>query len=507
MDDRPYKLKRPKGLEEYILEVVADNTYLIFNRKENICRCSRCGSWHKISEMHDGEYLKHNEEHWCYDCDTKAICKEERYGRKNITEYGRILWFRKYGRVTFCQLDEYQINYTEIYPQVTFWASAQYRFCKESQEYYKHVPMGFWTDERWEKRKNVKLPEAVPGMWNSYKMRKFEKTVTYISWVGNRGTDLKYANFDMQRLGYRDPDNPYALIGYMYNFLKYPSIEILDKSGFERIVGQKVVGHGCRYINWRSGDLRKILKLDRREIRMFRKTDADMQTLETYKGWRMKGINLELNQVKFIHRFIHRFDADEKIESISKIVDIHKVLKYMEKQEGYVTITDYNDYLKECRKLGYDLENKKILFPTDLEEAHEITSQAVEAENNKQRQEEFTKGEYAVYSKGEYCNDELLIRPVATIDELIEESRALKHCVRTYVDRVCERECAILFIRKTLAPDEPYFTLELSPKGEVVQCRGLQNCSYPPEIAKFIKTWKTDVLKKKAKKGAAASAA
>lgn len=92
---RPYEISYPKDLTDYVLRVVADKTYLIFDRKRDVCRCSRCGTWHKISEMNDGEFLKHNKERYCYDCNSPAICKEARYGRKNITEYGRILWFKK----------------------------------------------------------------------------------------------------------------------------------------------------------------------------------------------------------------------------------------------------------------------------------------------------------------------------------------------------------------------------------------------------------------------------
>ena len=189
--------------------------------------------------MYDEEVLKHNVKYYCYDCCKDAIVKESRYGRKNITEYGRILWFRKHGRVTFAELDEYQINYADWEPKVSFWPSAQYRFTKESQEYYKHTPEGYWTPDRWERRKDVKLPYATGGMWNYYCVPRYQKTVTHPSFLRERGSDLKYANLDMLRLGFNAPDNPYALIGYIYNFLKYPSIEILEKAGFEYIAGQR----------------------------------------------------------------------------------------------------------------------------------------------------------------------------------------------------------------------------------------------------------------------------
>ena len=83
--ERPYKIKPPKDLADYIIRSVADHTYLIVDRKADRCRCTRCGAESKISEMYDEEVLKHNVKYYCYNCCKDAIVKEFRYGRKNIT--------------------------------------------------------------------------------------------------------------------------------------------------------------------------------------------------------------------------------------------------------------------------------------------------------------------------------------------------------------------------------------------------------------------------------------
>ena len=83
--ERPYKIKPPKDLADYIIRSVANHTYLIIDRKADRCRCTRCGAENKISEMYDRDYPKHNVKHYCYDCCKDAIVKESRYGRKNIT--------------------------------------------------------------------------------------------------------------------------------------------------------------------------------------------------------------------------------------------------------------------------------------------------------------------------------------------------------------------------------------------------------------------------------------
>ena len=484
--ERPYKIKPPEDLADYVTGIVADHAYLIFDRKKDRCRCTRCGTERKISEMNDGDYLKHNEKHYCYDCGDTAICKESRYGRKNITEYGRILWFQKHGRVTFAELDEYRIDYTGWEPKVSFWPSAQYRFTKESQEYYKHTPEEYWSPDRWERRKNVKLPSPTAGMWNYCGVLRYQKTVTHPSFLRERGSDLKYANLDMERLRFNAPDNPYGLIGYIYNFLKYPSIEILEKAGFERIVGQRANEEKSRAINWRAKDLRKILGLKPAEIREFRARGkyADLRELEWYKNIQRLGYRVPFQQLDILSYFSYK----EQIHKIEKYMDFEKARKYIVTQKSDCRI--YLDYLNECKKLGYDIKNKKVLFPENLQAAHEETSGKIRIQADSKKKEAFKKSTEKLYGRPEYREEQLLIRAAQSPGELAKESAALHHCVRTYVDRVARGSCVILFIRKTSEPDKPYFTLELSPKGEIIQCRGDHNCAYPEDVAEFIEHWK-----------------
>lgn len=481
--ERPYKIKPPKDLADYVTGTVANQIYLIFDRKTDRCRCTRCGTEREISKMNDGDCLKHNEKRYCYACNTEAICKEYRYGRKNITEYGRILWFRKHGRITFAQLDEYRIDYTGWEPKVSFWPSAQYRFCKESQDYYKHVPEGFWQSERWERRKNVKLPAATNGMWNYDKVPRFQKTVIHPSALNEHGSDLKYANFNMQRLSFDTPNNPYALIGYIYNFLKYPSIEILEKAGFRSIVGERVNEAKSRAVNWRAKDLRKILGLTPAEIKEFRGRYASLYDLEKYKELKKMGYKVSFEQLGMIPDYRRQ----EIIQEIEKYVKLGKVLDYLAPQGE--DCRNYLDYLKECVRLGRDMKNKKILFPGNLQTAHEETYQKVKIQTDAKKKESFRKCMKELYGRPEYREEKLLIRATESPEELAKESAALHHCVRTYVDRVARGDCAILFIRNVSEPDKPYFTLELSPKGGIIQCRGDHNRAYPQEVADFIERW------------------
>lgn len=493
--EAPFRIKRPADLKQFVLSSAAQKAYLIFSQKSGTAYCTRCGKMEKIDYS-----LLHNEETFCPFCGMKVTAKDRRYGRKGITQYGRVLWFAKNHSVTFAQLDEYNIDYTGEKAEVSFWPSAQYRFSKKSQEYYKHIPEAFWMPETWEKRKNVKLPEATTGMWNSYCVPTYQHTVTHHSYISCRGTDLRYANMDMLRLGFRETDDPYALIGYIYNFLKYPSIEILEKSGFEQIVGERANGRTCRRINWRSADLRKILKLNRKEIREFREAGGELYKLEKYKFYREEGLEIEFSDLDIL-----RCGGEKALKLIESYIPKNKAIRYLRTQEEDVTVADYADYLKDCKRLGLDMDDKRVLKPKNFQKAHTETAMQMKIELDAIKKREFKEAVSELYGFKEYRNAGFLIRPAESAEELHLESQVLHHCVRTYVDKVRRKDCVILFIRKVEEPDVPYFTLELNPKGQIIQCRGDFNCGYPKEVGKFIESWKKDVLKKK--KGAAATAA
>ena len=70
-------------------------------------------------------------------------------------------------------------------------------------------------------------------------------------------------------------------------------------------------------------------------------------------------------------------------------------------------------------------------------------------------------------------------------EDLNVESSVLGHCVRTYGNKVAEGKTIIYFIRREEKQDEPYYTLEIRPDGQFIQCRGEHNCSMTPEVEAF----------------------
>lgn len=485
---QPYNLKRPKGVEDYVIRRLAINTYLIFDRKKDTCRCTRCGATHKISKIQYKCHLAHNEKSECPGCHNPAIAKEARYGRKGLTEYGRILWTTKRGNATYAQLDEFNLSFEGEEPKVYFWPSAQYKLTKKEQLYFKNHPGWCFGDRYWEQRKRVSLPQAEAPR-NYWAPAKYWHTAFYP--IIRLGTDLKYADINLLE-EYRSIDAPFVAISYFSKFLKWQSIELLWKAGFKNIVYDRIGDTTTHHINWRATEIRKILKLNNAELRELKEIAGDICLLEKYKEIKKRGYDVTMKQLTFLTSY----EPWEQLKKLNEYTPYKKGVKYVETQKGYVS--DYLDYLGECKKLGLNLKDKKILRPEDLMEAHRETTKKVVALKNKINNEKFQKAQLEITKMSEpFIFGKYLIRPAKDAEELARESEKLNHCVRTYADLIVKGSCAILFIRKVDKPNAPFYTLELSPKRTLVQCRGENNCSYPDDIKNFIDIWLKDLNKKK----------
>ena len=72
----------------------------------------------------------------------------------------------------------------------------------------------------------------------------------------------------------------------------------------------------------------------------------------------------------------------------------------------------------------------------------------------------------------EYDNGEFSITIPKTTQDIINEGKALHHCVGVYVDKVIRREDMIYFLRKDR--EVPYVTIEVKDK-KVTQVEGDMN--------------------------------
>ena len=76
-------------------------------------------------------------------------------------------------------------------------------------------------------------------------------------------------------------------------------------------------------------------------------------------------------------------------------------------------------------------------------------------------------------------------------DDLGEEGAALRHCVKSYIDKVANGMTNIVFIRRKNAKDTPFFTVEVDNDKTIRQAHGFCNCNANTVegLTEFIEKW------------------
>ncbi len=501
-DDRPWKIQRPKGMREYILEHCQETNYIVFSGKENWCYCTGCG---EMMDM-NGLYLAHSKDKRvttvCPKCGRDVVPKDVRYGRKKLTDRGRIVWTKVYGAVTFLEVDEFIIDYMELVPQVWVAPVEQIRLSAKEQTRVDWEE-GWWDPGHWVKVKTIGL-KAKPCQ--CYGISNWHDHVWLIH--DDVGTDLRYADADPVRFDDGHWDEEWMIrrwIRYLSEFLKYPSIELLEKSGFQALVSNRASGGTTKAMNIRGRSLRSILKLNNGDVRKLREIDPTMGFLEDVRSVRNLVPGAAIEDIQEISEIIGGYMPERDWEMIRTTADIRKVVvRFLEERRAtgdHITLRDYADYISAVNKLGRRLD-KKTVYPSNFMAAHEEATDAVAMMGDKEEFPGFQKSQHRITGMEEpWVMGRYMIRPAESPSELRKESQALSHCVRTYVSRVAAGHTSILFIREIEKPDVPFYTLELSPSGMVIQCRGDHNKRYPEDVAEFIKAWKAwwDKMMKKRK--------
>ena len=155
------------------------------------------------------------------------------------------------------------------------------------------------------------------------------------------------------------------------------------------------------------------------------------------------------------------------------------------------TITILNDYYRMADRLGYNMKNKGVLFPSSLKKEHDIavfSYNAIKEQIDKEEFEESVKAYNHLAYKQDKKDGLMIVIPKEPSD-IIGEGKSLHHCVASYVSTVKNRNTRIVFVRRSENPDESFYTVEVKNDDVITQVRGLQNCKPTVEVEKFIAEW------------------
>ena len=153
--------------------------------------------------------------------------------------------------------------------------------------------------------------------------------------------------------------------------------------------------------------------------------------------------------------------------------------------------------MDECKKLDMDTSDMRVLFPNDLFKAHQNTTAQIRYAEDKALTEKIA-ARLPDLAHLYYQSGQLLIRPAESSLEIVEEGKALSHCVGRYAKDHAEGRTCILFIRKIEDPDKPFFTVEVK-ENRIVQVRGFENHTPDEEgldaVVEFVASFTEQALK------------
>lgn len=461
---------------------------------------------------------QHKVRHMCPYCGAQVTVKELRYtgSRKNLWGFRRVLLLRQWRGALWatawdCKKDYGAVERLTEMPEMKL--LGVYRFAPGVAEQATRpwwcsggTPMSYHR-------------QTTPGKSNGRKggLWKIHSPYTYCAELGS--------SYDV--IGLTEPDKGFMRwcgIGKIHlssdDFIElltaccfYPrQIEMLVKLGLEDAV-KDLVGRGVRnadIIKWDADKPRNFMKCTPKEAVAACSSMEPMRVLRLYIRHRDTPLKMTIETAAWLaEATIGRGEENYAVRLLKRLdITAEKLTAYLEKnrvalQEGgrpgsgtrRGVLQLYKDYLDAAENCGMDMENPLILMPRDLVEKHDrvtaawsaIQRQYRKAENKaaqKAAAEAYRKRLRALSEKYLFWTDDFLIRAPVNADEIVDEGKALKHCVGGYAARHMTGATTILFLRQRDRPHTPLATIEMNG-NRIVQVHGYRNeiepCAENPE--------------------------
>lgn len=291
-----------------------------------------------------------------------------------------------------------------------------------------------------------------------------------------------------------------CFLRYWHWAARYSSVEKLVKIGLGEIVARKIMrGGGGNCINWRGKNLATILR--------GRLTKADKAflltngaaTLTALQIWQISDGKLSFEEAVRKER---KTDWGYHIRSWVRIKrragKIEKAMRYIERKKDR-TPDLYADYLDECVKLGYDMTDKAVLFPKDLQTAHAHTMAQIKYQENQALEAEYAKKRRpGMRKKYEWAAMGMMVVVPEHVSDLIAEGEKQHNCVGGYMERVATGQTDVVFVRKEAEPEKSYITMEIH-NGRIIQARTKNNGPLDQIGREFVDEFRAAKLEKKKK--------
>lgn len=443
----------------------------------------------------------------CYKCESLTAnhnesgqcpyCKNE-VTYKNIGKSKKCISLKEYLNFAFILPK----NHNEVYILCCL-LYKDYEFCKTpdiecifDSMYYITANKGvqlkkdYWINKFYIENK-IKEPFYCPGGYAGY--------APYIPFALDslNNTFLKYS-----ALEYYKTDR---ICKYLALYPTHKPFEIMVKLGLYSYVDDVIYSNkeNKRLIDWQATKAQDVFKMSKQDFNELRRLNFTPSMLKIHKSLNRLDDFTLAQTADSLKRF---YISDvETIINISKKYKVKpkKIINYIRRlhtaktnqSEKMIFIT-WRDYIMMAKKLNYDLSQEIVAFPKDLIDAHD---QAVEiinlkkAEEDRAKNKELEKQQKSLYKKRQkqyaYQNEQFAIVVPKSVQDIVAEGQALKHCVGGYAERHAKGKLTILFLRDKSKIDSPLYTIEMWDT-KLIQVQGYKNeTPLTPKAQKFLNEW------------------
>ncbi len=315
--------------------------------------------------------------------------------------------------------------------------------------------------------------------------------------------------------------NSGAKVNIMMACAKTPVIEMIHKIGMDELAREIIRDDGVCGIIYKNGKtLEKVLRVKKADIKWIVQQEDKIAALRTCQVMQKRKYKANNKTREDIYNYVFHTGSFGRIDKMLYILQYmsieqakNRIEKYKAEYSGAENsaITEYADYLRMRKGLGYDMKNELYLNPRSLKETY--TKLRVEDESRKNEKyinemlEQFpkiAKRFNGLDKKYHYETDELLIRPAKDAAEIVLEGRTLHHCVGSSNQRYMSNHNAgknvILVLRKKACEDVPYITVEIDKNFDVQQWYGANDKKPDREmIEEFLSGYKAAKTEKQKK--------
>lgn len=289
-----------------------------------------------------------------------------------------------------------------------------------------------------------------------------------------------------------------------------PQAEYMVKLGFTGLVKELLVSpyyHTAHSINWQGRNAEEVFGTDLATIRALRAYGSDLtdrgyaaflKLSKAVPGW---PVSLRMEMLDQLNL---SYQLDDMIEDCEvrqyRAADELKYLRRQKSRAPQIRWHDLHDYWEQCDQLGVAGSDYRTRHPKDLHEAHTEFTKRIKYLENKAHDDaiEYLAAEYDGIYGFEFGG--MVLRCAKSSREIIDEGTALSHCVGGYVRRYAEGDTLIMVLRRAENPDKPWHTVEMTPEGRLVQCRGYRNQTGPedrPLIDLFWAAWREEMERRR----------